>query len=182
MRGCSFRHHRQASPIPRRGAGDSRFRELCCYHRLEHGGSFLCALPLPAAYPAGRNRIRYILTTDKRFLIREGEGGVWFCEFRGKRPFRAPLSDLKDPGASLPEVIYEILFAATSPLDLTELTTLAAHATGVTDRTESIDELVEVLRDPAAPFAHSAELKDWLRSFVDRTLANCLCCIASPCS
>ena len=109
-----------------------------------------------------RNRIRYVLTTDARLFIREGEGGVWLCGFRGKRTAGAP-PGMKYSATRLPEVICEILFAAAGPLDLTELTTLAAHAMGITDRTESIDDLAEVLPDPVPPFAHSAELKDWLR-------------------
>jgi DNA-directed RNA polymerase specialized sigma24 family protein len=122
-----------------------------------------------------RNRIRYVLTTDARFLIQESEGGIWLCGFRRAQPFSVPLSDpeievcrgklarAKLSTARLPELIREILSIASGPLELTDLTTFAAHAMGVTDRMESIDDHAELLRDPAVSFAHSAELKDWLR-------------------
>ena len=120
-----------------------------------------------------RNRIRYVLTTNTRFTIRECDSGVWACAFRNK-PQAAPLSGgdveacrhklaaAKLSTHKLPELIREILTAAAGPLELSDLTTFAAHAMGITDHTESVDDHTETLRDPAVPFAHSAERKDWL--------------------
>lgn len=122
-----------------------------------------------------RNRIRYVLTTDPRFAIRECESGVWLCGLRGKTHDGVPLSggqveECRQKLAvgklstnKLPELVREILSAASGPLELSDLTTFCAHAMGITDQVESVEEHAGLLRDPAAPFAHSAELKDWLR-------------------
>lgn len=106
-----------------------------------------------------RNRIRYVLTTDACFVIEESECGVWLCRLRDKATGSAPRSAA---ARKLPELIREILSAASGPLELAELTTLAAHALGISDRTESVDDHAALLSDPAVTFAHSAELKDRL--------------------
>jgi hypothetical protein len=115
-----------------------------------------------------------VLTTDRRFAIRESESGVWLCEFAGAPKDSVPASgeDLegcrkkllaaKVAATRLPDLIGEILSTASGPLELSDLTTLAAHALGITDRTESVDDHSEFLLDPAVRFAHSAELKDRL--------------------
>jgi hypothetical protein len=122
-----------------------------------------------------RNRIRYVLTTDERFVIDEYERGVWGCSLRARPPQSVPIAgaeidDCRQKLAvtklstnKLPELIREILTAASGPLELTDLTTFCAHAMGITDRMESVEEQAGFLYDPAVPFAHSAELKDWLR-------------------
>jgi hypothetical protein len=104
-----------------------------------------------------RNRIRYVLTTDARFTLRESAAGVWLCGLPGGIAF-GPKSALK-----LAEVVRQILSEAPGgKLDLSELTTLAAQATGVTDRCETLEDHAEFLGDPTVRFAHSAELKDRL--------------------
>jgi len=114
-----------------------------------------------------RNRIRYVLTTDPRFAIRESEGGGWLCELTGQGmhsgPLTAKLHAVKPAAKKLPELIRELLAAAPGPLELTELTTLAAHTLGISDQAESVDDLAGFLPDGSIRFAHTAELRDWLR-------------------
>jgi hypothetical protein len=125
-----------------------------------------------------RNRIRYVLTTDARFAIREWETGMWLCGFRGATSSAVLLSGAEVEvcrqmlaatrlSSKLPELVAEILSAAAGVLDLSDLTTLAAHALGITDRTESVEDHAELLRDPAAPFSHSTERKNWLMRLWD---------------
>lgn len=108
-----------------------------------------------------RNRVRYILTTDRRFVFQESEAGVWQCSIRDKTIRSRLFARLSRK--RLPNLLQEILSSASGPMELTELTTLTAHALGVTDVVESVEDHAELLRDPAAPFAHTTELKDWLR-------------------
>jgi hypothetical protein len=108
-----------------------------------------------------RNRIRYVLSTDRRFVFGESEAGLWMCGVRdrgGLARFFGKLSPHR-----LPNLLHEILTAAGGSIELSELTTQAAHALGVTDRVESADDYADRLRDPRVLFAHTAELKDWLR-------------------
>jgi hypothetical protein len=121
-----------------------------------------------------RNRIRYVLTTDARFTMRECDTGAWLCGLRGQPPSSVPLSGAEIEACrrklaaaklstnKLPQSIREILSAASGPLDLGDLTTFAAHAMGISDRIESVEDHAELLHDPAVPFAHSAELRNWL--------------------
>ncbi len=104
-----------------------------------------------------RNRIRYVLTTDRRFSLREPESGVWLCAL--SRPVKVRK---RTPAQRLPDLVESLLAESPGPLELSELTTLAAQALGVTDRTESVEDHADLLRDPAASFAHTAELRNWL--------------------
>lgn len=78
-----------------------------------------------------RNRLRYILTTDKRFRIRQGEHGAWLCSLDGTRMAAVPTGQL-------PVLAHRILGAGDEPLELSALTTLAADALGIFDRTDSL--------------------------------------------
>ena len=102
-----------------------------------------------------RNCIRYVLTTEDCFELQEQEKGIWMCSVRkGAVPNRS--------GRKLPGVVFEILTAAKGSLELSELTTLAAAKSGISDQRESLDGQAALVRDTALPFAHTAEWKQWL--------------------
>ena len=71
-----------------------------------------------------RNRIRYVLTTDTRFTMTETAPGVWLCALLRRGPAAGKLSEL----------LQDLLSHAPDGMDLSELTTLAAHSLGITDR------------------------------------------------
>jgi hypothetical protein len=122
-----------------------------------------------------RNRIRYVLTTDKRFRIRQSDHGTWQCSLAGKSELTAVLSDTdvekcrariastqSAPG-KLPETVLRILTVARGALELSALTSLAAEVLGISDRTETVDALEAglVSREPGA--AHQAEMRQRIR-------------------
>ncbi len=121
-----------------------------------------------------RNRIRYVLTTDARFTFVESEHGVWLCGLAGMAQsgeaaseetldsFKTKLLNAKSSVTRLPDLICQILSSAPARFELSDVTTLAAHALGITDRMEVVEDHAESLTDHGVRFAHAAELKDRL--------------------
>ena len=117
-----------------------------------------------------RSRIRYLLSTDPAFQFLQGDAGVWVCALSGTgsappasplavERVRARLASHRLP-PRLGVLLREILRAAGAPLDLADLTSLVAEATGVTDTVAPLHEVAEPRAD--APVALRVELKDWL--------------------
>lgn len=122
-----------------------------------------------------RNRLRYVLTTDKRFRIWQSDHGAWHCGLAGKSGITAVLSDAEveacrgklaataRSAGRLPEVVLQILTLARGTMELSALTSLAADSLGITDRNEVLDDIAGNLPTPEPGAARQAEMRQLAR-------------------
>lgn len=122
-----------------------------------------------------RNRLRYVLTTDGRFFIRQSEQGSWHCGLADSRPLTTILSDAQVEACrrtlaatrvtegKLPELVIQILRMARGAMELSALTSLAADSLGIADRSEVLHELADTLQTAEPGALRQAEMKQRMR-------------------
>lgn len=118
-----------------------------------------------------RNRLRYVVATDRRLACWTGADGSLLCglaRLRGQpvcpsgtaEALRDRLNRERLGGEDAAELAFSILKQLPGPVDLTTLVSLACAATGVTDALPV--ESAEPSTEPT--FATTVELRQWLRS------------------
>jgi hypothetical protein len=122
-----------------------------------------------------RNRLRYVLTTDRRFRIWLSDHGLWFCCLPGENPATAVLSDADVekcratlsatalPEGRLQELVKQIFDVARGAMELTALTSLAADSLGMTDRRSEMEDISDTMAAKETSIADHAEMKQSVR-------------------
>ena len=77
---------------------------------------------------------------------------------------RARLSRSALPPGRLPELVHNILKTARGAIELSGLTSLAAEALGLSDRTTTAGDVTDTLTDPGAGVAEQTEMRDSVRA------------------
>jgi hypothetical protein len=119
-----------------------------------------------------RYRLRYILTSDPRFQLWQSPRGSSLCGLAGAAGEPASPSALERcrdelPAASpdkLPEVVFAVFRRLDAPVDLNDLTSLAARLTGVAESYAAVELDPDTLAAKQPNPADRAESIDWLRA------------------
>ncbi len=119
-----------------------------------------------------RYRLRYILTSDPRFRLWQSPRGSWLCGLAGaagEPPSPSALERLRDdlPAASpgkLADAVLEVFRSLNAPVDLNDLTSLAARLTGIAEPYASLQVDPDSLAATDPNPADRAESIDWARA------------------
>ncbi len=105
-----------------------------------------------------RTRLRYLLTTDSRFQLRQG-----LCALTdgGATPRRGP---------ALADAAIETLSSASGPLEFGNLAAMCGARLGIADPRQTPGEWAESLADNRAAHSHDVELRDYLRALWNEIL------------